>query len=257
MVADEAGNLYGATNSGGSYNGVACENDGCGTVFELTSNGTQITLHTFQGGNDGGVPDAGLIIDSSGNLYGTTFAGGGCSVNASGCGTVFKVAPGGAETVPYAFQGTTDGYFPESVLTEDEAGNLYGTTFDGGDTHACYPDGCGAVFKLEPGGQESVLYGFKLGNDGSHPEAGVVIDRNGNFYGTTYFGGGRHCKEADGCGTVFEVTAKGSEKVLYDFQSGRGRYPAAGLLLGSHNELYGTTTEGGKENDDVVFEVKK
>jgi uncharacterized repeat protein (TIGR03803 family) len=256
LVADAAGNLYGVANGGGSYNGTACENDGCGTVFELEPNGTEITLHTFQGGSDGGVPLAGLIIDSSGNLYGTTFAGGACNMNAAGCGTVFKVAPGGTETVLYAFKEASDGGFPESVLIEDNAGNLYGTTFDGGDTQACYPDGCGAVFKLTPGGRESVLYDFKFGNDGSHPAAGVVMDGGGNFYGTTYYGGGRYCKK-DGCGTVFEVTPKGNENVLYAFRSTHGRYPVASLLLGAHGDLYGTTSEGGIDNDGLVFRLKK
>lgn len=258
VVADAAGNLYGVANSGGNYNGVTCENEGCGTVFEVQSDGTEITLHTFQGGSDGGIPLAGLIIDSSDNLYGTTLAGGGCMVNVDGCGTVFKVAPGGAETVLYAFQGGTDGYFPESELIEDHAGNLYGTTFDGGDTQVCDPDGCGTVFKLAPDGTETVLHSFKLGSTGSLPIGGVVMDANGNLYGTTSIGGDKHCSERDGCGTVFKLAPDGEATVLLQFGSrGKGASPVSSLFLGKHGNLYGTTPAGGKFKEGVVFKLKK
>lgn len=119
------------------------------------------------------------------------------------------------------------------------------------------PSGCGIVFKLAPDGTETVLYKFKGGKDGSAPLSQLIMDKKGNLYGTTSGGGGSKCDKT-GCGTVFEITAEGKENVLYAFQqSSHGRFPWAGLLLGAHNELYGTTTQGGTHNNGVVFELKK
>jgi uncharacterized repeat protein (TIGR03803 family) len=165
LTADAHGNLYGATLLGGNYNGANCSEYGCGTVFELKPNGTKTTLYAFQGGGDGQGPNGSFVRDASGNLYGTTIAGGVCNGNASGCGTVFEIAPDGTETVVYPFQGDSDGETPYGGLIADEAGNFYGTTFLGGDTGAC-TDGCGTVFKVNPSGVESVLYAFRFGADG-------------------------------------------------------------------------------------------
>lgn len=246
LIEDGAGNFYGTTGEGGS--------GGMGTVFEIPAGGSEKVLYAFQGGSDGSAPGAGVIRDSNGNLYGTTIEGGGgtgCDDGNLGCGVVYKIAPDDTETVLYAFQGGVDGSFPTAGLIEDGAGNFYGTTSGGG------PDDQGTVFELSPGGTETVLYAFKGGSDGSSPEAGLIMDKKGNLYGTTYYGGNA-CK-GSGCGTVFEVSAKGNEKVLYAYPASRsrGRYPDAALLLGPHGNLYGTTLEGGKANYGVVFELKK
>jgi uncharacterized repeat protein (TIGR03803 family) len=264
LVADRSGNLYGATAAGGSYTGSACTDRGCGTVFEIAPNGTETILYTFQGGSDGGGPDAGLTRDKSGNLYGTTALGGTNNPNNCsdlGCGTVFEVTQSGAESVIYDFQGGSDGSAPEAGLTIDNAGNLYGTTAFGGTGGAqCVEgqDGCGTIFRLAPDGTESVLYSFQGGTDGWSPVAGVVRDKTGNLYGTTFAGGGAHCAHvADGCGTVFKLAPDGTETVLFAFFGKHGVQPEASLLMGKDGLLYGTASAGGKYNDGVVFSVKK
>jgi uncharacterized repeat protein (TIGR03803 family) len=256
LIADKSGNFYATTGGGGSYIGSNCADSGCGTVFELTPSGEETVLYTFQGGSDGWGPQGSLIADSSGNLYGMTPLGGAdCQGNGLGCGTVYKVAPDGTETQLHVFQGGSDGYEPYAGLIADTAGNFYGTTAWGGD---CPGDsfGCGTVFKLAPDGTEMVLYSFQGGNDGRTPESSLILDKKGNLYGTTYNGGGSGCS-GTGCGVVFEVTPKGKETVLETFKAAHGRNPAAGLLLGKNDLLYGATTAGGagQHNDGVVFRV--
>jgi uncharacterized repeat protein (TIGR03803 family) len=258
LIADASGNFYGVTEGGGSFSGSDCADQGCGTVFELMANGTKKTLYTFLGGNDGRDPAAGLLMDSAGNLFGTTALGVGgpnCPNGSAGCGTVFEVAPDGTETILYAFQGAGDGSIPLGNLIADSAGNLYGTASYGGNC-AMNQYGCGTVFKLAPDGTETVLYALRGGDkDGWAPEAGVVMDKNGNLYGTTYYGGSTSCG-GSGCGVVFEVSPKGKETVLERFKAKQGRNPSAALLLGKKDTLYGTTIAGGgKHNDGVVFSV--
>jgi uncharacterized repeat protein (TIGR03803 family) len=261
LLRDDNGDLFGTTLYGGSFNGSDCTANGCGTVFEIEPDGTKISLYAFQGGSDGWMPLGVLIADQSGNLYGTTSEGGNggasCPDGSYGCGTVFKIAPDGTETQLYAFRGgSQDGSAPYAGLVADAAGNFYGTTGGGG---SCSFDqnGCGTVFKLAPDGTETLLHKFSGGSDGTGPEAGLIIDKKGDLYGTTSWGGSAHCGNT-GCGTVFEITAKGEEKVLYAFQSSRGRYPPWGsLLLGAHGDLYGTTNEGGDDNNGVVFRFKQ
>jgi uncharacterized repeat protein (TIGR03803 family) len=258
LIEDDSGNLYGAASEGGSFNGSLCEESGCGTVFEVQPDGTEITLYAFQGGSDGAFPAGGLISDASGNLYGTTDLGGSCSYNSSGCGVVFKVAPDGTESVLYAFQGGSDGELPEAGLVADSAGNLYGTTSFGG--NASKECGCGVVFKVSPSGQETILYAFQAGNDGANPEAGLAMDKDGNLFGTTIDGGGKHCSNKGwiGCGVVFKLTLAGVETVLFRFgMHGDGSEPSATLLLDKHHALYGTTADGGKYKDGVVFKLKE
>lgn len=248
LLRDHKGDLYGVTGLGGGA--PACGDAGCGTAFKLKPNGTEVILHAFQGGSDGAGPTSGLIADAAGNLYGTA-AGGGAQTCTSGCGVVFKLVAGGTETIVYDFQGGSDGIAPFGALTSDKNGDFYGTTFGGG----VY--GQGTVFKLTSAGVETVLYSFKGENDGARPEAGVIIDKSGNLYGTTYFGGGTGCAKTGhtGCGTVFKLAPDGTETVLYAFKKSHGAYPGAPLLL-KHGQLYGTASAGDIDNNGVVFSVK-
>ena len=240
VVFDTKGNLYGTTAAGGTSTKCA---GGCGTVFEVTFAGQEKVLHSFAGGPDGAIPYAGLVLDAKGNLYGTTAVGGtstNCPFTPSGCGTVFRVTPGGKEKVLYSFTGgTADGAFPEAGLVIDSTGSLYGTTVYGG------PSGAGTVFRLASSGKEKVLYSFTGGADGGYSYGGLVRDGSGNLFGTTYRGGdSTSC--TGGCGTVFEVTSGGKEKVLYSFKGvPDGAYPAAGLIRDTKGNLYGATSAGG------------
>lgn len=258
LVQDKAGNLYGVTTLGGTGCSIAYST-GCGTVFKLAPDGSETVLHSFAAGSDGVSPKATLILDKEGNLYGTTTQGGSDNCDADGCGTVFKLAPDGTETVLYAFAGGSDGANPYSSLIRDRAGNLYGTTAEGGG-NGCQQVallGCGTVFKLAPNGTETVLYAFTGTNgDGDYPLAGVVQDKAGNLYGTTAQGGGTGCLA--GCGTVFKLAPDGTETILYAFGAGRhGGTPYAGLIQGARGRLYGTATEGGRYGYGTVFKLKQ
>jgi uncharacterized repeat protein (TIGR03803 family) len=239
LISDSKGNFYGTTVSGGSS--TNCTN-GCGTLFKITSLGKEIIVHSFVGGStDGAGPYASLVIDKNGNLYGSTSTGG-----KNGSGIVFKISPTGSETILYSF-GTPlsgDGSSPRGNLVQDGAGNLYGTTFEGG-TH--YQ---GTIFKLTPSGTESILHSFSGGSgaDGAYPAGGLVRDASGNLYGTTYQGG------INGLGTIFELSEAGTETVLYSFAGENdGEYPEGTLVLDTQGNLYGTTEGGGKPEDGTVF----
>jgi uncharacterized repeat protein (TIGR03803 family) len=197
-------------------------------------------LHAFTGGADGGFPYGGLIADTSGNLYGTTFSGGtGCN-----CGVVYKIAPDGTETVLHSFGGyDDDGGHPYAELIFDNEGNLYGTTIEGG------ADGAGTVFRLAPDGTETLLHSFGRGNDGDGPYAAVTIDKRGNLYGVTSYGG------TSNQGTVFEINRRRVEKVLYSFSGNAdGGAPAGRLALDDSGNLYGTAPKGGL-GSGVVFKL--
>src|SRR5208337_3992504 len=194
-------------------------------------------LYTFTGtGANGEFPLGELIRDQAGTLYGTTINGGDLSgCGGYGCGVVFKVDRSGKETVLYSFTGGTDGAYPATDLLRDEAGNLYSTTHNGGDLSCSPPNGCGVVFKLDPTGQETVLYAFTGGADGLGPSSGLVRDEAGNLYGTTIIGGdlSGFCPgfPAPGCGVVFRVDPTGKETVLYTFTGGADGYGPYGDLL--------------------------
>jgi uncharacterized repeat protein (TIGR03803 family) len=250
LIRDSAGNFYGTAYSGGA--------SGDGVVFKLTGS-TLTVLHSFSG-TDGAHPAAALIRDSAGNLYGTTFYGGGhasCS-----CGTIFKIDPTGAESVLYSFTGGSDGKYPAGRLVRDAAGNLYGTTSDGGIDN-CFRGvatvGCGTVFKLEPTGVLIVLYSFSGGADGGEPMAGLVRDGAGNLYGTTFSAGiatpHTNCALNFGCGVVFKVSGMGQETVLHTFSPGTdGANPAGDLIRDAAGNLYGTTKLGAS-GFGIVFEI--
>jgi uncharacterized repeat protein (TIGR03803 family) len=169
LVQDGKGNLYGVTTFGGDF---SCQGSGCGTVFRLDKSGKLTILHTFTA-PDGENPTGPLLLDASGNLYGSATAGG-----ASGWGTVFKMDKSGKETVLYNFTGGSDGGNPEGRLSRDAEGRLYGTTGSAGSGQY------GVVFQLDTTGKETVLYSFTGGSDGGYPDGGVIRDPNGNLYGT-------------------------------------------------------------------------
>ena len=231
LIGDGAGNLYGTTGAGGA------DNDG--VVFKLAPDGTETVLYFFTGGSDGSAPYAGLIMDKTGNLYSTTYGGGGSTNCSNGCGTVFKLAPNGTETGLYSFTGGRDGSGPRAGLIMDKKGNLYSTTFEGG------ANGAGVVFKLAPDGTETALYSFTGESDGAYPYASLIMDKKGNLYGTTYDGGITGCG-GHGCGVVFRLAPNGTETVLYSFTGGSdGRGPFAGLITDGSGNIYGTTGYGG------------
>ena len=253
LVQDAQGNLYGTTEGGGNLGCPLGFGSGCGIVFELSPAGggswKEAVLYSFAGsGGDGAFPAAGLLLDTHGNLFGTTELGGNLTCplgNGSGCGTVFKLSPSGGnqwtETVVYSFVGTFgDGDGPFSTLVQDSVGNLYGTTLWGGNTGCAYY-GCGIVFQINTAGQETTLHAFTgTGGDGSFPEAGLVIDAQGNLDGTTSGGGTANN------GTLFKMTTTGQQTVLYSFTGNAdGGSPVSGLILDGKGNLYGTTSTGG------------
>jgi uncharacterized repeat protein (TIGR03803 family) len=267
LIMDATGALYGTTTEGGI---TTCPSPGCGTVFKLTpaADGSyaESVLHSFASAPvDGATPHAGLIMDSTGALYGTTAEGGG-GTNCFGCGTVFKLTPATdgsyTESVLYSFTGgPADGVFPVAGLIMDATGALYGTTPHGGSTN-CSP-GCGTVFKLTPAAgaayTESVLYSFKGGTDGAEPEAGLIMDA-GVLYGTTYYGGGTSCQAGAGCGTVFSLIPSGGgkykEQILYSFTGGAdGANPMAPLYSPAKGVFFGTTLGGGTMGEGTVFKL--
>jgi uncharacterized repeat protein (TIGR03803 family) len=238
LIADPQGNLYGVTEEGGGK-GELCvvpHSKGCGTVFKLAPDGTKTVLHAFSGGHDGALPQAGVIADAAGNLYGTTGDGGGCAQYRGGCGTVYKLAPNGHIAILHAFS-HADGSFPTGRLTMDAAGNLYGTTMTGGGE----PD-AGTVFKIASDGTFSVLYVFQGEDDGVQPASELLVDNAGNLYGTTWEGGG-HCHET-GCGTVFKLAPDGTKITLHHFGGSDGATPIGGLIADAQGNLYGTTETG-------------
>jgi uncharacterized repeat protein (TIGR03803 family) len=242
LARDRQGNLYGTTPGGGSF--------GHGTVFRVDAAGSQSVLYSFTGTNgDGAVPQAGLVLDPQGNLYGTTEQGGDlANCYDAGCGTVFELDTTGQETVLYTFTGTAgDGYWPAAdLLVRDAQGNLYGTTSEGGASNY------GTVFRVDSAGQETVLHSFtETGGDGAYPETGLIEDAEGNLYGTTIYGG------AFGYGMVFKLDPTGEQTVLHSFAgtAGDGIDPAGGLVQDAQGNLYGSTSAGGASGYGTVFKV--
>jgi uncharacterized repeat protein (TIGR03803 family) len=207
---------------------------------------TYKVIHSFTGGKDGIEPEAGLLLAANGNIYGTTYRGGG----SSDTGTVFKIDKTGKETV-FTFPGCCGVYpkggGPEGGLVRDSAGNLYGTTGYGGRGGGsnCGNFGCGTIFKMAATGKRTVLHSF-VGTDGHTPRGALIRDTAGNLYGTTLYGGDLSRCGGSGCGTVFELNAAGKLRVLYMFKGGLdGGQPIGNLARDSHGSLYGNTYEGG------------
>ena len=293
VILDEAGDLFGATVSGGGgLNNTFC-NNGCGTVFELTklANGkfTEKVIHRFTGENaDGRNPLGGLVFDKSGNLWGTTQVGGHsqsstCSSDRL-CGTVFELTPNAngswTESALFSFRDSTTGFNPITNLVIDEEGNLYGTTINGGRSLN------GLVFKLTPEGNgkitESIVHEFgPCCTDGIHPSNGLTIDAAGSLYGTVQSGGGSTnvCTGGFvdvGCGIVYKLTPNASktrweETILYSFfGSSDGATPLDDhVAVDANGNVFGSAASGGDLDVNktgcagdhpggcgVVFEVK-
>ncbi len=228
LIQGTDGNFYGTTQQGGASDG--------GTVFEVTSAGSETVLYMFTYGDDGGYPEAALIQGTDGNFYGTTAGAG-----TSGYGTVFKVTPAGVETVLYSFTGGSDGGASYGALVQGTDGNFYGMTELGG------ADNVGTVIKVTPAGIETVLHSFTNGSDGGYPTTALIQATDGNFYGTTYQGG------TSDFGTIFRITPAGIE-TMYSFTAGDdGASPKAGLIQGTDGRFYGTTAFGGTDNDGTIF----
>lgn len=239
LVRDSQGNLYGTTYWGGTF--------GWGTVFKVDTKGTETVLYSFcsAGGScpDGVNPDASLIRDGSGNLYGTTYDGG-----AFNWGTVFKVDTTGSEKVLYSFAGgVADGCTPSEGLVVDKAGNFYGVA--GG----CGSAGHGVIFKLSPSGQETLLHTFTGGtSDGSNPVYGsLLIDGLGNLYGVAQEGG------ASGQGVVYKLSKGGTFTVLHSFAGGTadGCFPLGSVAADKNGNLYGTTSYCGSSNNGTIWKL--
>jgi uncharacterized repeat protein (TIGR03803 family) len=270
LVFDTHGNIFGVTESGGTPT-RPCKST-CGTVFELSpkSSGgwTYAQIYRFQGNSvgDGAVPDAALLVDAAGNLYGTTQLGGLITAPrqclTGGCGTVFELSPmagGWTETVLYKFPGNSDGAYPRSPLLFDANGNLDGATSQGGGGSCSLgfgQSGCGTIFQLVPSHgtwTENVLYRFQFAN-GEIPYQALLLDAEGNLYGTTNIGG------ANGVGAVFELSpgsgGSWTETTLYNFQgSTDGTWPAGGLTMDASGNLYGTASGGGAGDAGTIFKL--
>jgi uncharacterized repeat protein (TIGR03803 family) len=233
--ARQRGNFYGTTSGGGlNING---------TVFRISPDGSYSNLYSFGSQpNDGSEPDGGLVQGNDGNFYGTTTYGG-SSIN----GTVFRISPDGSYSNLYSFGSQpNDGSEPDGGLVQGNDGNFYGTTSGGGSNIN------GTVFRISPVGSYSNLYSFgSFPNDGQNPMAGLALGSDGNFYGTTTYGG------SNINGTVFRISPGGGYSNLYSFgsQPNDGSEPNAGLVQGSDGNFYGTTTYGGSNINGTVFEL--
>jgi uncharacterized repeat protein (TIGR03803 family) len=250
LVQGNDGNLYGTTTYGGSTNNCF---SGCGTVFRISPSGSYTSLYSFVGSpNDGAEPVGGLVQGSDGYFYGTTAEGGTNNGGTYDGGTVFRISSSGTETTLYSFVGSpSDGAYPRATLVQGSDGYFYGTTLDGG------ADGFGTVFLVTPSGYEATLYSFgSIANDGGQPGAGLVQGSDGNFYGTTIYGGMNYD------GTVFRISPSGSYTSLYSFVGSPtdGYAPFAGLVQGSDGNFYGTTVDGGTSTNcsqgcGTVFQI--
>jgi len=258
LTFDKAGNLFGTTSDASGL--------GHGTVFELTlSHGRWVhnVIYAFtEIGNDGSGPFSGVTIDQTGNLYGTTAYGG-----EHGAGTVYQITSANGiwthKTI-YSFNNDRiDGQIPYSGVTVDEAGNVYGATYGGGDfTGPICGNGCGTIYQLTPSGDawsETVLYRFSGGADGAFPSSHVVFDQTGNIYGAATQGGSPRCDDGYGCGVVFELTPGGStwsQSVLHRFTGNKDGWAPREVFFDDKGKLHGNAAFGGLYNSGNLFSLK-
>ncbi len=241
LIEGTDGNFYGMTYNGGINND--------GTVFKITSSGTLTTLHNFTS-TDGMIPNGGLVQATDGNFYGTTDLGG-----TNGSGTVFKITPSGVLTRLYSFcsqPNCADGAGPVGVLVQGTDGSLYGTTGGGGAANSY-----GTVFKITPGGVLTTLHSFTEA-DGFAPSNGLVQATDGNFYGTTSYGGPNDTcpnNNLNTCGTIFKMTPSGALTMLHNFAGTDGATPQSALIQATDGTFYGATTYGGNNNEGTAFKI--
>jgi uncharacterized repeat protein (TIGR03803 family) len=228
MIEGADGALYGTTQYGGG--------NGDGTAFRMTTNGTLTTLATFNGVNGTGPNE--LFQAANGSFYGTTFEGG-----TNGNGSVFQIATNGTLTSLVSFNYTNGGSLPYAGVVQTPDGDFFGTTYEGG----AY--GYGAVYQMSSSGVITTVYSFTGGGDGGHPAAGLTLGSDGNFYGTTAYGG------TYDDGTVFRLAPDGTLVSLVQFDGYDGANPEAALVLGTDGNLYGTTENGGTNGMGVIFQL--
>ena len=240
-ILDAAGNLYGAAGGNGKCNGGGPV---CGVIFELSPNGDETVLHGFSRPRNGDYPEAGLVRDTAGNLYGTTMGGG-----HAGNGIVFKLDSSGNETVLHTFMGKPDGAKPQFGLIQDKVGNLYGVTPEGGKLGCESNLTCGVIFKVDTSGNETILYSFTGGSDGGNPYGPLIMDTAGNLYGVASFG--KLSNGDPGFGVIFKLAPSGKETVIYTFTGGSDGLGPTGLVMDSAGNFYGTTAGGGNLNDCI------
>jgi uncharacterized repeat protein (TIGR03803 family) len=229
LVQGSDGYFYGTTPVGGT--------NGYGTVFRISTNGNFTSLYSFSGGNDGHGPRAGLAQGGDGNFYGTTSGYG-----LNDYGTVFKISASGTLTTLHSFTGN-NGESPEAGLVQGADGYFYGTSVEGGTNNQ------GTVFKISANGTFGSLYSFTGGNDGAYPQAGLVQNSDGYFYGTTSGGG------TNSHGTVFKISTNGTLTSLHSFTGSDGAQPLGGLVRYSDGYFYGTTWVGGTNDQGTVFRI--
>jgi uncharacterized repeat protein (TIGR03803 family) len=218
LTKDAAGNFYGATLLGGL---------GFGTIYRVDPTGKLKVLYNFQGKADGASPQGPLVRDAAGNIFGSAAEKGSHSA-----GTIFKLAPDGTLTVLHSFTGTRDGKTPQGGLLLDGAGNLFGSTFGGGDT------GNGTIFQVSKNGGFRRLHTFSGAVDGTNPNGALIRDTAGNIFGTAQLGG------TFSLGTVFKLTSAGQLIVLHNFTGDEdGATPFSGLLLDAAGNLFGTAEQ--------------
>lgn len=215
---------------------------------------TYVDLYNFGTNSGDPLPEESqntLVQGRDGNLYGTAQAGG-----AQGFGAVFKITPGGTLTVLHSFTGS-DGKYPASELTLGTGGNFYGTTRLGGTVGECSGLGCGTVFRITPSGNLTTLYNFTGGDDGAQPYAAPIQATDGNFYGTTEYGGmaGLCPGGFTGCGGIYKMTPSGAITVLHEFDVTDGKFPAGGLVQADNGKFYGVTQAGGVHGAGVGFSI--
>jgi len=253
LILGPDGNFYGTTAYGGTRSS--------GTVFRMTPQGLWTNLHSFTYGSDGALPWAALVLGTDGNFYGTTFYGG-----TYGYGTVFSITSDGALTPLYSFSNGSDDGQPYAALVQGDNGNFYGTT-QGSSNLSPGTNSIGTVFEITPWGYLTTLYAFTNGIDGANPTAGLVLGKDGNFYGAAEAGGfigwgglvpqyGRILAGNLGWGTIFSITQDGAFTPLFAFSGrGVGANPGAGLIQASNGLFYGVTERGGTNDDGTVFQM--
>jgi uncharacterized repeat protein (TIGR03803 family) len=267
LVFDATGNAYSTVSSGGA--------NGFGAVFELTPPAhpnrgkawTEKVLYSFQAGSDGALPFGNVVFDAAGNIFGTTSIGGHSHVGClAGCGTIYELSPDGSgswkETVLHRLlDAFGDGAEPRDGLVMDAAGNLYGTTYEGGNNEVCNGYGCGSVFELSPP-VSGKRWSFKTlvdfnAIDGALVRGGVTLDANGIIYGTTIYGG------AFNVGTVFSITPASGQgqpghrkfQTIYNFDGINGLQPSGNIAFDNAGNIYGATYQGGENDWGSIFQL--